>query len=199
MALDKQFYIYVILYMGISTAILFIIAWIAKSQIALKFKSIFARKSGKVLVNFFDESKGHHKEFVHLKQGTISVQPPWKKKEKKRIMIGYDPDHIYFDSTFGIRALNCNPKGSFYITGIESDEVSQAYATGEMAEDMIERAIASPDKSNQIDPKLIYLGAGVIAIICIASVYFGYKNFEMLESLQIAVQAIKASAEGGVL
>lgn len=199
MALDKTVYLYSIIFFGISFLITFILIFISRKSVGLKIRSIFARRNGKILVNFKDESKGFHQEFVYPKQGTLSIQPPWLKEDNKnkKIMVGYDPDHIYFDSVYGIRAIDCNPQGSYRVVGYtntdgsHSSTTNQAYVTGEMAEDFITRALCSPNQKKELNMKYLIMFALGVTIAIGVVLYFVYQNQQQLVEIAKVVGATK--------
>lgn len=189
MALTKEFYLYCIIGMGILLFILTVITFIAKSNIWMKLKSIRARKTGRVLVKFNDEAKGYYEDFLGIDQGTVTVAPPWMQDEKKegdkKLKVGIDPSHIYFDAIYGLRAINCNPKGSYYAKGDEDgQDIQQAYITGEMAENFITRALCSPDRTKAIDPKTILMVALAALAIAAFGCYLAYQNNAILMEIQ---------------
>jgi hypothetical protein len=165
----------------------------------MKLKSIVARRTGKILVKFNDEARGYYEDFAYLRQSTLSLSPPWL--QGKKVLIGCNPMHVYHDTTYGIRAVNCNPRGSYYIKGDENgQDIQQSYITGEMAEDFITRALCSPENQSELRQLLIYVGIGVIATILVSAFagYMGYQNFDILEKgVECSVKVIQNST--GVL
>lgn len=201
MAIDKQFYLYCVIILGVIVLIQTIITFIAKQNIWMKLKSIGARKSGKILVKFNDESKGYYEDFIGINQGTVTVMPPWMQNSKtendKKMMVGISPSHIYFDSNYGVRAINCNPRGSYYARGDEDgQEIDQAYITGEMAEAFITRALCSPDRTKTIDPKHILMVSLIAVVLSGLACYFAYKNNSILTEI---LPLVKQLTSKGVL
>lgn len=201
MALTKEFYLYCIIFFGIVSLILGVISFIAKHNIGMKLRSIRARKTGKILVKFNDEARGYYEDFVPLNQGTVSLAPPWlqnsKKEEDKRIMVGVNPEHVYFDTAYGIRTINCNPRGSYFVKGNEDGiDIEQSYITGEMAESFITRALCSPDKTKGIDPKTILMISMFALVLAGLACYLAWQNGNALEQM---MPLLKQVTSKGVL
>ena len=176
-------YLIIIVFFGVLSAICGLVLYISRYNIGLKFKSIYARKTGKILVKFLDENDGYHEEFVHIKERTVTVHPTWL--EGQGIVTGIDPAHIYHDSSYGIRAININPRGSYKVTGIEQgQQVDQAYLDGVLADKMVKRALSSPTDDNQMLKLIKWIlyatiggtGVGVMTF------YMVYQIYKILQS-----------------
>jgi len=198
---DLQIKVYfgLIVFFGVASAILGLLIFLSRKNVWMKISSFMARKQGKILVKYKDENKGSHEEYAFVKERTITVHPPWL--EGAGMIIGIDPLHIYHDSMYSIRSIDCNARGSYYVTGNERiQDVSQAYLDGVLADKMVKRALATRPTGTSIDKKIMILLVivAVAAVGALAAAYFAYMNNQILAGIMANGGTIAASA-GGIL
>lgn len=158
--MDKlQLYLYFIYFFAVSAFILFVVFFIAKKPIVLKIRSIFARKKGMIMVDYIDEKKVNYITFSNVHEKTIR----FKKSDGTGMLLGIDPSHIQYDSTYDIMKVKCNPLGSYMI--LEDEDFEQSFLSPELADQLLMKTAMSPANQDVMN-KLIK----IILIVAIASV-----------------------------
>jgi len=178
MALTKEVYLYLVIFFATVWIIETIIIFLTRHNVLLKLKSLVARKSGKVLIKYLDDKRNYYEGFYHIKENTISVRV---QGEKNRL-IGIDPKHIYIETSYGIRAVNCNEFGSYIVDG---QKFEQKFLSTTLADNMVKKALIVGKNSDDLRKLLIYilLGIGIIGIVCIGIAFMSYGNFTTINQI----------------
>jgi hypothetical protein len=161
-----------------------IILFLAKKNIAMKLKSIFARKAGKILAKYHDPVKGYHEEFVYIKERTVNIRPPGSEGK----LLGADPKHMYFDPMYQIRAIDLNELGSYIVDGSEAE---QSFLSGDTADMFVKKALMSPKSQNELHRMIIFCLIGIAAciVISLGVAYMSYQTMDMIKTLPIVKTA----------
>lgn len=200
-------YMYLIIGFSLLSTILFFIVILAKKAIGMKFKSFFAKKSGKLLIKYTDKTKGYY-EFFAKPTEDYNLDININGKDK---LLSINPNHIYFDNMYYMRAVNLNDRGSYLVhietklnpdTGEKEDVTlhEQDHLNAETADRLYKSILLAPQIQNDLQKllKIIIIIVCVVGLIGIVSLFIQYKNYQTLDALKILIES-NVAATGGVL